>query len=352
MASLSRISTSLAEVRRQGRYILRLWLTDLARFLPSKWLARLEGLQPSAILDIDPEGVMWVRAPVLKPEQRVPLVSLQPEILRALDRRSVVLQIPATLTMRHVLEVPKAATIDLSETLRHSLSVWTPFSHEEAYATASVVGNAHASTRCVELRCSSRVLLQSWLDRATAGGVEIDTIEFGDSRFRLSLCNAKALRLRRSDRLTTLGFAVAAIQIMILIGVAHYRQVAQLEGLESALRDMAGSAREQATLRKNIEDNERALATVSTRQREGGRMVRTFAALADLLPQDTYLRELDLSDGRGRVVIVGSKELDPVSILGRGHLFKPIDVSNTASPVATESIYTVTFSIAGDGGRE
>jgi general secretion pathway protein L len=230
-----------------------------------------------------------------------PGVAAAQVILRRLSRRhAIAAHVPHALLLERIVILPLAAEADVGNVLRYEIERITPFSSEELYWTwlvirrdrerqrlhlkLSLIPKTSVATLTAALERLS--VVPSWLEVGTARSASI---------IPLGRMAESDRRRRRGLRLACAGIGVLAIIAIalpfILQSVAESRIGEQMRALEPRVQLAE-------TLRQRIAGYSTGAALVAAERGRGGDPLAVLAAVTNVLPDDTFLADLSLKQGK------------------------------------------------------
>ncbi len=228
-------------------------------------------------------------------------------VVRGRLRRAVVaLTLPAERVLRKTLDLPLAAEADLGDLLRFELDRQTPFSPEQARYDYRVAARDRTSGRMkVEIAVAPREEVERALALAADWGLAPDFVtaagdEEAEPAFDLS-GRAQPNGFGGRAVVTALLAAIAAGLLAVAVALPLQWQAAAADEAEEALAVARAAAREAADLREELGRRRQDARFLIDRKLNATMAVSVLADLTRLLPDDSYLFELRLQDGRLRV---------------------------------------------------
>jgi general secretion pathway protein L len=222
-------------------------------------------------------------------------------ILRRVSRRhAIAARVPEALLLERTVILPLAAEADVGNVLRYEIERITPFATEELYWTWLVTRRDRERQRLhVKLSLvpkTSVATLTSALERLSAVPSWLEVRSAGASCvIPLGHLAESDRRRRRGLRLASAGIgglAITAIVLpFILQSVAESRVEEQLRALEPRVQLAE-------TLRQRIASYSSGAALVAGERGRGGDPLAVLAAVTTVLPDDTFLADLSLRQGK------------------------------------------------------
>jgi len=284
------------------------WLGELKLAMPASWQQKLQHAMRRVTLSLDGEtlavGVDESRR--LSVLQRLPLsrdASLQQQEIDDLLERNELLEAPRFLLLDSdsalikELKLPLAAEPNLGQVLSFEMDRQTPFKAAGVYYDWKVLERDGAAGQLrLELFVVPRQAAERGMRLLGDRGIALAGIDVreGDRTLGLNLLPAEQ-RVRTVNPRARLNFALAGACVALLALVmaeSLYLREHQVNGLEAAIAEVQGEAREVAQIRKQIEDASAAAGFLASRRAESPLAIEVLADVTRLLPDDTYLDRL------------------------------------------------------------
>ncbi len=308
--------TGVATIAAAAAAFLRWWLGELASFVPGPLRRFFSGNGALLVVAIgDGEAKIYrishndrdeIGKLDLTADQTGQRAAFARLVNGRMRRTTLILTLPGEQVLRKTLDLPLAAERDLADLLRFELDRQTPFSPEQACYDYRVAYRDKQSGRMeVELAVAPREAVERALSLAAGWGLKPDGVtvagdEEADRGFDLS---GRAAPNHISGRavLTTLLSLTAAGLLVALLALPLHWQAAAARDAEQALADARATAREAAELRDTLGQRRQDARFLIDRKLSTSMAVSVIADLTRLLPDDSYLFELQLHEGRLRV---------------------------------------------------
>lgn len=250
------------------------WLDELLGLLPAGLRTRLAGGRP--------RRVGW------------PLPdSLDPAL-------PVVLELGPDQAMAQTLDLPLAATRDLSRVLTYEMDRYTPYPAAAVHFVARLV-QTHPHSARVLLVAVARERLQAMLDGCAGAGVTvkaIDVLDAAGQSLQVDLLPPSGARRQGpSRRLAGLGWSLAVLALAVALLEMHRHQV-RLDDLRSQVEAQRAGVDEVLRLRQRLANGQDAAAWLGQAQAAQPTASRVLAELTACLGADTWLEQLELRDGQ------------------------------------------------------
>ena len=214
-----------------------------------------------------------------------------------LRRRTVVLRLTGDSVLRSEVELPAAAEENLRQVLTFEMDRQTPFTADEVLFDYRVLSRIDGRVR-VLLAVAPKLPLDDMLERLASAGARVEAV-VPESEPALNLLPPERRpRRRRLAGAVNTVLAVAAVALAaVALGLPLYRKMQVVEQLEPRVAQVRTEAREVRELREQIETLYREMSFVIREKERVPRMLDLWEEVTRLLPDDTWVRELDYSDG-------------------------------------------------------
>jgi general secretion pathway protein L len=214
---------------------------------------------------------------------------------------TVVLQLgPGHLLEKH-LTLPLAAERGLDQVLGFEMERETPFSAEEVFWDAAVVARDSAQGRLlVRLSLVPRATLAVVLESLSTLGLNpslLAAAPMGTSGLRLIPLGGAAHRSRgwQARAVPALGMACGVLALLA-IGLPFLRQELALRSVEAQIAELQPAVDDAQSLRRRVAGG--GDAGIAAERAQFPDPLQVLAAATDALPDDAYLVDLELKDGK------------------------------------------------------
>ena len=264
----------------------------------------------------------------------------------------VVLRIDEVEVLSTVLKLPRRAISRLDEVVATNLPVWTPFTPDDLYFKARVVGgqatgggDARHATCDVELRCIPRAALVSRLSMLAGRSIDVDEVWLGkDQSFSCDLGSEKTQATRRRKRVALALVALAAVQACALSTIYRVHQDNRVVILQDDLDRVRKAVHARAVRARMDQDATRMLSAIEARATGQESMAFALKQLAAVLPAGARYRELNITSvGDGSLTIVSGDRIDPVSLVAATGLLTVTEVNEMNGAQENDHVYAVAF---------
>lgn len=301
------------------------WARELAAMMPSRLRAALEHRRARPVLAFDgSRATLWrpVRTNGQLRMTQVGQISLYADagivaaagraVLAPLTSESngrapeVVIALAPRAVLRKRLTLPAAIEANLHQALAYDLDRHTPFKSDELYFDAAVVDRDPAhNTLQVELAAARRAIVDPMVQYAKSFGADVVRISIdppaATASSRLDLLPAD--RPERASR-SRWQVAVPALLVIAAILAALVLPVWQKREEAIALRQQSDQARQRAgvsdALRTELERRVGEYNFALERKYAFPGTVQALDDITHLLPDDTWLTQLELRSVRGK----------------------------------------------------
>ncbi len=311
------------------------WVGQLAEVLPP-WLRRSAVTSADALViaptgPLDRVGAVSVPTSVSVSVRRngkealLGQFSLGSAALDELPRspsRPAVLRLPRTEILEKTLSLPLAAQAELNQVLTFEMDRETPFAADEVYWNHRIEAvdrqNARLSVRLWLMPKANLAPLMAALAQA---GIAPRWAEIADDpggyapgeHALLPLDGTSGHPPHGSRRLVWAAAACCAMLAASAVAIPFVQQAAQLSALDREVRLGQATAAEAEALRREIDRLSRTADLVRYAQDKAGRPIEVLAIVTRILPDDTYLTEIDL---RQRKVTLSGRSAAAARLIG------------------------------------
>ncbi len=291
----------------------RWWGGELRALLPPAWRSRLLPARRAVLLKLTEEA-LEVSVFESGDQYEIGLFPLsedprlhQQKLRELLSERELLeapreLLIPEHEVLRKEVVLPLAAESGLSQALTFEMDRQTPFRAEDVYFDFRVLRrDREAGQLRAELLVTPRGGLGQTLEVLAARGlkpsgvdVEIDGVAAG-----VNLLPAD-LRFRVVNWRSRVNWILAGIFVLLLGAVmlqSLWLRQHQVEAVETAIEDVRSEAMRVQQIRQQIDDAREAAGFMTTRRASEMPTVKVLAEVTRLLPDDTYLDRVAISEG-------------------------------------------------------
>jgi general secretion pathway protein L len=289
----------------------RWWFGELKQLLPADWQQRLQHAWRRVML-IHAAGqlrlgieeslkIQWLESFPLQQD-----AAMQRRQIHALLEKHDVLEAPRFLlldqadVLRKELSLPAAAESNLQQVLAFEMDRQTPFRAADVYYTWRIRGKDMESGQIhVELIVVPRKSIDSALEALSVRGLAAGGVDVADDGGTLGInLLPPEKRFRSISPQTRLNFIFAAAALVLLIMVMaqslQYR-ASRVSDLESAIAEVQDEAKRVQRLREQVAETSEAASFLTRHRAESPMAIELLADVTKILPDDTYLDRLVLS---------------------------------------------------------
>lgn len=292
----------------------RWWSGEMSALIPADWRRALASGRERLVLAAGEDGnaVLLRRGggreellaqfdldPVHDEAAQATLAALQPRL-----RGPMMVELPADCALRTVMSLPLAAEANLAQVVAFELDRHTPFHSEEVYRSQQVVRRDAAGKRlAVQLTVVPRPLVDAVLAAARRLGLALDGVEVAGEPRTGNLLPAQPQAL--GARLPSLALgglaALAAVLAAAAVLIPLYRAHGVADALAAELAESKTGAEESLRLQKEIDGEVQESGFLDARKHQAPSASEVLFTLTHLLPDDTWLNELELTGGELRI---------------------------------------------------
>jgi len=282
------------------------WFEQLAGLLPER--VRRSALSADDAMIIAPlgplsHGVEAVAVGLRRNGRETPLgrFGLGAAGLAELPRpagRTTVLRLGAADVLEKTVVLPLAAERELDQVLAFEMDRETPFRAEELYWNHRIEAadrqNGRLSVRLSLVPKANLDPLLSMLDQIGMRPSRAEIADGPDTRSYLPLDGNGGRSRRRSTRLIWPAAACCAALALASVATPFLRQEMVLASLEREIATDRTAAAEADALRREIDSLSGSADFIERERDKAGRPLNVLAAATSVLPDDTYLTEMQL----------------------------------------------------------
>jgi general secretion pathway protein L len=214
----------------------------------------------------------------------------------------IIVQLPAGVLLDKQLVLPLAAERDLDRVLRYEMDTETPFTVEEVYWDWTIEARDRAQGRLVlRLFLLPRVRLAGLLAILGQAGVSPFGIEAPRSQgapLLLPLADETRHAARPERLRLRVAQAVCLGLVFLAAGLPFIRQQIALSAVEARIAAAEPAANEALAVRAQLDGSAGGGDVIRAERARRPDPLKALAALTDALPDDTYLTDFVLKEGR------------------------------------------------------
>lgn len=337
-------SPALAAAWRALRAFLRWWGKQLVELVPPRLRAWWSGHDRVVLLSYEGENAIFERQ---EGAQRVQIFAVTPDsadsrmpsdlprklALAAGGNFRLLFLAPSDKVLRREVALPLAVEENLRQTLAFELDRFTPFGSDHAYFVFRILERIPEQGRLViELSALAKSVLDSALARAEAMGISVhgavlagEVLEHGiQGSGLLSSPTSKAHTSRSLRRWRMVAGAIALCMFCLALAIPIWQKRAAILVLNEPLATIKASAMEADAVRTHIDALVDRYNRLPQRKWEGYSTVLVLDELSRLLPDDTYVIQLDFDGKSVQVQGETGSSANLIEILEASPMFKDV----------------------------
>ena len=291
--------------------LLNWWARQMSGLLPTGWPSGHGQARATFIAAMGQQreangGVLNVS--LLRGQREAELGRFDPAVpdagdrLRALARKRggarTVLRVPPSMLLEREIALPLAAERDLARVLGYEMDRLTPFQAKDVIWSHEVLARDRARNRIV-LRLSlipraPVAAVLAWLESA---GLPVSALQAGagEPPRLVRLQRPPTPRERWDRRLTIAAASLCAVLGLAAVAVPAVRQSAALSEVDSRIEALRPLTAQADALRRRMADARASGDAIAEQRNRSGDVLAALAAVTEILPDDTFLTELTLS---------------------------------------------------------
>ena len=306
----SRLEIALAEA-------WRWWIGELAACVPSALRHRFAGSRGRLLLVVDAAGDNLIeetgdgRRPLGRIDVDAPsgrqLASPLPR-MRQGEHRPLAIRLDARHALRTTASLPLAAERNLAQVIGFEFERLVPFKQSEVYFAYRVTARDKAvQTIGVELTIVPHAELANIVAALPGLGFQAAEIQVVGPAVEaptiIPFASQNPISRSRSGRRVNLALGALAVVLAIAcIAIPLWRDQATIESLDAQIANARQKAEASAALQKQIDAESRDQRFLIDRKTLSPAVTELLATLTQLLPDDTYLTELELKGDKVKMV--------------------------------------------------
>ena len=314
---------------------------ELVACLPERWRNRIGSKAAPYILKIGESGsraVLWRDGRRLH-EVELDSLAADTTLAALLNAREypLVLELPAAWVLRRKMSLPVAARENLKQVIGFEIDRITPFQADQVlfdYRELAERGS-ESDLLGVEVALVPRKRVQPWLDGLRQAHIQLDRMTGGADGEAFNLLPPE-LRARPDFGRMALKALPALVLVLLLAAVLllplwqAQKVVAGLQREEQGLRHQAGQV---LKLRERLQQQLAELEKIRDHWQSVPPPLEVLQVLTRLLPDDTYLQQLDI---KGKRLVVRGLSGQASSLIGLLERFPAFDEPHFLSPVTQQ----------------
>jgi general secretion pathway protein L len=296
---------------------LRWWISELVACVPSTIRQRFAGRRGRLLLIVDAAGDNLIeetgdgRRPLGRLDLDAPrdrqIIARLPHAQPG-ECRPIAIRLDARHALRTTAALPLAAERNLAQVIGFEFERLVPFKQSEVHFAYRVTARDKvAQTIAVELTIVPQAELAKTAAALPGLGFRATEIQVASPAANaptiIPIATENSIARSRNGRRINLGLGAIAIILAIACAtIPLWRDSATLKSLDAQIANARRQAEASATLQKQIDAESRDQRFLIGRKNAGPTVTELLATLTQLLPDDTYLTELEVKGDTVRMV--------------------------------------------------
>ena len=213
--------------------------------------------------------------------------------------RHVVLRLDTELLLERTVDLPLAAERELDRVIGFEMDRLTPFTASDVVWQATVARRDHARRRIrIRLSLIPRRTIQPWLDLLKRTGLAPDWLEANaaDGTPRRLALGDKTTRQSRIG-LTAAAVVIAVLALAVVVTPFAMQAIARAS-TERRIDALAPRVARVEAMRKRLAEGAAGVDALAAERAKTGDVLQILAAVTDIVPDDTWLTDLSLHQGK------------------------------------------------------
>ena len=295
----------------------RWWIGELAACVPSALRHRFAGSRGRLLLVVDAAGDNLIeetgdgRRPLGRIDVDAPtgrqIVTRLPRARQG-EHRPIAIRLDAGHALRTTASLPLAAERNLAQVIGFEFERLVPFKQSEVYFAYRVTARDKAAQSIgVELTIVPHAELAKIVAALSDLGFRAAEIQVAGAADEtpaiIPFANENRVARSRSGRRINLALgAIAVLLAVACIAIPLWRDRATIDSLDAQIANAHQQAEASAALQKQIDAESRDQRFLIDRKQASPTVTELLATLTQLLPDDTYLTELEVKGDEVRLV--------------------------------------------------
>jgi general secretion pathway protein L len=295
----------------------RWWIGELAACVPSALRHRLAGSRGRLLLVVDAAGDNLIeetgdgRRPLGRIDADAPsgrqIVTRLPRVRQG-ERRPIAIRLDARHALRTTASLPLAAERNLAQVIGFEFERLVPFKQSEVYFAYRVTARDKAAQSiAIALTVVPHAELAKIVAALPGLGFQAAEIQVagpaGETPTIIPFASENRIARSRSGRWINLALGAAAVLLAIAcIAIPLWRDQSTIDSLDAQIANARHQAEASAALQKQIDAESRDQRFLIDRKQASPTVTELLATLTRLLPDDTYLTELEVKGDEVKMV--------------------------------------------------
>jgi general secretion pathway protein L len=313
------------------------WIGELAACVPSPVRQRFAGSRGHSVLLVDAAGDNLIeetgngRRPLGRLDVDAPSggqVAARLPRLRQGEQRPIAIRLDARHALHTTASLPLAAERNLAQVIGFEFERLVPFKQSEVYFAYRVTArNKAAQTIGIDLTIVPHVELAKIIAALPGLGFQAAEIQVTsptvDAPTIIPIASKNRIVRSRSRHRINLGLGAIAIMLAIAcVTIPLWRDSAMIDNLDVQIANARRQAEASATLQKQIDAASRDQRFLIDRKQASPTVTELLATLTQLLPDDTYLTELDVKGDEIRLAGVTASATALLAAIAKSPSFR------------------------------
>jgi general secretion pathway protein L len=345
MVDRSRFSSpALIALRRGGQRFFAWWLGELATVVPAKVRRWWRGTSGIALLSLDGARAVFSRPTDKGLEETfsvemgdhglsLPAAAIRQRLAKVVGQGyRLLFALPASQALERTLTLPAALAENLRQTLSFELDRYTPFRPEQAYFDYRLgEPSSGAGTLRVELAVVPKAVVEQHLARVAALGLEVGGVVLPEdfknphSRYRNFLPAASIPYVPSARFRQRLAFGMLAVVLLVaVLAVPIWQKRNAAIDLLAPVAQAKAAAQEADALRDKLAKLVDEHDLLPNKKWDSHSATRTLEELTKLLPDDTFVMQLDFDGKTVQVLGETASSSSMVETIEGSPLFKDV----------------------------
>lgn len=216
------------------------------------------------------------------------------------DRKTLVLRLPKGTVLVRQVSFPLGVEENLRQVIGFELDRLTPFSADQALFDYRVRGRRPAERKLdVELAVAARGRIDTWIKTLSDEGLAPMVVEAPDAWPGVNLLPPAARPKQNwlGSKLNWLMLLVVLVLFTVVLVVPLWEKRGIAIELNQHLNLVRGQANKILDLREKLDKNILSASYVLDKRRKTPRVVDVLDELTDLIPDDTWVQQMELRQG-------------------------------------------------------
>lgn len=316
----------------------RWWVDGLVAWLPTTWQARVLSQPTDLIVEVGhPDWCCYLEQGSQRSEAQVLSAVNSSTLLESLAKRSEtrVLRLPESVVFSGQIMLPHAAARNLQQVVGFELDRLTPYRANEVYYCAWVISHLPEQKRMRVGFCAvARPVLNECLAQARRLGLKqiarVDTLQTPGINVLPQTQRAKSSWAQHLKPLLNLALLLS---VLALIGLPIWQERTKAIALTKSVAVLKQQTANVLNLRDQLDQLESSTRFLLARKHDTPTMVVLLEELSRLLPDDTWLEQLDIQDKR---LLIRGQSTIAAKLVGLLESSSWLQAVNFSAPIVTD----------------